>query len=943
MQDFNKTESAEKEILNFWEKNKIYEKSKKKNAKGKKFYFMDGPPYATGHIHMGTALNKILKDIAMRSKRLQGYNVFDRPGYDTHGVPIELQIEKEIGSKNKQDIEKYGIKKFVERCKNFATKYIDVMNNEFMNLGVWMDFKNPYLTLDNEYIEAIWHAFKEADKKNLLYLGKYPVHACTRCETAVAFNEIEYTKLKDISVFVKFPLENKDKTFLLIWTTTPWTLPGNAGIMVNPSIIYQEIELPNKEKWIIAKELVPKLMEMFKQEYKVKNEFLGKEMENWKYKNPLSGYLKLNLKNAYKVILSSRYVTIEEGTGLVHCAPGHGKEDYEVGKENNLDIICPVEINGILTEEAGKYSGKKARIVDAEIINDLEKDNYLAYKIEYEHDYPLCWRDKQPLLMLSLPQWFLRISEIHKKLLEHNEKTNWIPNYMKLRMKAWLEGIGDWPISRQRYWGTPLPIWYNEDGDRIIIGSIAELEKLSGEKKINLHKPEIDEIIINKNGKKFRRVPEVLDVWFDSGVSSWAALGFPNKKDLFKKFWPADLNIEGRDQFRGWWNSQLILSEITFGKKPYKNISVHGIILDLEKRKMSKSLGNAIKPEDVINKYGRDYLRYYLSKLSKGNDFSYDEKEFNDINKLIRVFLNINNFVNQIPVKVENNKLKIEDKWILSKFNSLVKEINESYDKFKFYDAVNKLEEFVLFNLSRKYIQMIRNRENEVYGILNEIRINLLKLFAPIIPFLTENIWQDLRKKKIVKEESIHLTSWPKVNNKLINKKLEKDFEVVFEIIEKGLSERDKIKIGLKWPLLKAIVKTNKKISSYLLDIIKNQLNVKNIEIKLKKQARENEVKLDTKITPELEAEGYAREISRKIQENRKKAGFVKNDKIKLVLKVDSLIKKLFEKQKNFIKNRVNAKEIVIYDANKDIKEKYIHEFNEEIKNKSIKIMFSKV
>lgn len=935
---------SEEEILKFWEKNKIYEKSKKKNAKGKKFYFMDGPPYATGHIHMGTALNKILKDIAMRSKRLEGYNVFDRLGYDTHGVPIELQIEKEIGSKNKQDIEKYGIKKFVDKCKNFATKFIYVMNNEFMNLGVWMDFKNPYLTLDNEYIEAIWYAFKEADKKNLLYLDKYSVHVCTRCETAVAFNEIEYAKLKDISVFVKFPLENKDKTFLLIWTTTPWTLPGNTGIMVNPNVIYQEIEISNGEKWIIAKDLVTKLMTMFEIRYTVKKEFLGKEMENWKYKNPISKYLKLNLKNAPKVVLSSRYVTIEEGTGLVHCAPGHGKEDYEVGKENNLDIICPVEINGILTEEAGKYAGKKARIVDTEIINDLEKDNYLVYKLEYEHDYPLCWRDKQPLLMLSLPQWFLKISGIHENLLKHNEKTNWIPDYMKLRMKAWLDGIGDWPVSRQRYWGTPLPIWYNEDGERIVIGSIAELEKLSGKKKINLHKPEIDEIIINKNGKVFKRVTEVLDVWFDSGVSSWAALGFPNKKNLFKKFWPADLNIEGRDQFRGWWNSQLILSEITFGKKPYKNISVHGIILDLGKRKMSKSLGNIISPNDIIEKNGRDYLRYYLAKLSRGEDFSYDEKEFKEIEKLIRIFLNINNFINQIPAKVWNNKLKIEDKWILSKFNSLVKEVQESYNKFKFYEAINKLEEFI-FDLSRKYIQIIRERENEVYIVLNEIRTGLLKLLAPIIPFTTESIWQDLRKKKIVKEESIHLTSWPKVNNKLINKKLEKDFELILDIIEKGLAERDKLSIGLKWPLARSFIKINvdKKINNNLLEIIKNQLNVKDIEIKLEKQAKETEIKFDTKITPELEAEGYAREISRKVQEARKKAGLVKNNKINLAINIEPELKELINSQKNFIKNRVNAKEIVIYNTDKDIEEKYLHEFNDEIKDKKIKIMFSKI
>ena len=381
----NKKES-ELEILSFWEKSKIYEKSKEKNKNGRKFYFMDGPPYATGHIHVGTALNKISKDIAMRIKRLQGFNVFDRPGYDTHGVPIEFQIEKEIGSKSKKDIEKYGVKNFVEKCKEYATKHIGVMNSEFTNLGVWMDWKNPYVTLEDYYIEAIWHTFKEADKKGLLYLGKYSVHVCPRCETAVAYNEIEYAKQDDTSVFVKFPLKNKAGTFLIIWTTTPWTLPANTGIMVHPTINYQEIELSNGERWIIAKDLAPKLMGILETSYNVREEYKGKEMEGWEYENPLAKNLKIKIKNGYRVVLSGRYVTIEDGTGLVHCAPGHGKEDFEVGIENGLDVICPVGIDGILKKEAGKYAGGKAREIDKEIISDLEKDKFLVYKHKYNHD-----------------------------------------------------------------------------------------------------------------------------------------------------------------------------------------------------------------------------------------------------------------------------------------------------------------------------------------------------------------------------------------------------------------------------------------------------------------------------------------------------------------------------------------------------------------------------
>jgi len=502
---------------------------------------MDGPPYASGHIHMGTALNKILKDIAMRSRRLQGYDVFDRPGYDTHGVPIEYQVEKEIGSTGKQDIEKYGVKKFVSKCKDYATKYIGVMNSEFTNLGVWMNWENPYLTLDDEYVEAIWGAFKKAEEKDLLYLGAYPVHICPRCATAVAYNEIEYGKQKDTSVFVKFPLNKKKNTSLIIWTTTPWTLPGNTGVMVHPEVTYQELEVAEGERWIIAKDLVPKVMTMFERGFTVKEEYKGKKMEGWTYTNPLSKNLKMKLKNAYRIILSSRYVTTEEGTGLVHTAPGHGKEDYEVGKEAGLPAPCPVGTDGVLTEEAGKYAGKKARIVDKEIMEDLEKDGALIYKLDFVHDYPFCWRDREPLLMVSIPQWFLKISKIQKKLLKENNKTNWVPKFMQLRMKAWLEGIGDWPVSRQRYWGSPLPIWVHEQsGERIVVGSIDELKKLSGAKSIDMHKPGIDSITIKKGSKIFKRVSEVLDVWFDSGVSSWAALESLKSKDKFKKFWPAD-------------------------------------------------------------------------------------------------------------------------------------------------------------------------------------------------------------------------------------------------------------------------------------------------------------------------------------------------------------------------------------------------------------------
>ncbi len=933
MHDFKK---IEEDIRKFWEKDKTYEKVKKKNSRGKKFYFMDGPPYATGHIHMGTALNKVLKDIAMRSQRLMGKDVFDRAGYDTHGLPIENKVEKKLDFKKKEDIEKYGVKKFIKECKNFATEFIGVMNDEFRNLGVWMDFDNPYLTLTNDYVESIWDTFKKADEKGLLYLGKYPVHACPHCETAVAYNEIEYTKQSDAAVYVKFKIKREKNKYLIIWTTTPWTLPSNAGVMVNPKFEYAQVEI-NGEEWIIARERVKSLMEKLNAKYKVKKEFKGKELEGIRYENPLAKHLKLSeLKNAYRVIMNERYVNLEDGTGLVHTAPGCGKEDFDAGQKAGLPIIAIVNIDGTFAEQGGKYYGKKARIVDEEIINDLKKDNAFVYKENYNHDYPICWRCKSPLLMISVPQWFFKISEIQKNILKSNEEVTWLPPYMKLRMKAWLEGISDWPISRNRYWGTPLPIWMcNKCDGKEVIGSIKELEKKSEKKILEVHKPEIDEVKIKcKCGGEMKRVSEVLDVWFDSGVSSWAALGYPKDEKLFKKFWPADLNIEGKDQFRGWWNSQLILSEIRFGKKPFNNIVVHGMVLDIGKIKMSKSLGNIISSHELIEKYGRDSLRYYFAKVSKGEDFAFNEKDFEEIQRMFRVLVNTDNFVNQL--EKGKNSLAIEDKWIISRFNSLIRELEKNYNEFKYPETVQQIEKFLIEDLSKTYIKIIRDRSEETHGLLNEIRKNLLIMLSPVIPYLTDHLYRNFSK------ESVHLSSWPKPNTKKINKKLEEEFASALSLIEKGLAERDKLQIGLKWPLQSIDITAGFDLKKELFDMIKSQLNVKEVHFNKTEKSDAVSIKFNTKITPELEAEGYARELSRQIQAERKKAGLVKREQIILEIKSDDL-RLLAHIPKKFVEERVNAKR-TSWSVKVDINgvRNYQHKAEFKIKDKSFQVFFNK-
>ncbi len=890
----------EEEIRKFWEKEKIAEKVRQKNAKHKKkFYFMDGPPYATGHIHMGTALNKILKDLAIRYWRMKGFHVYDRPGYDTHGVPIEHQIEKKHEFKSKQDIEKFGVKKFVSECKQFATQFIDTMNSEFNDLGVWMDWSNPYLTLSNEYIQAIWFAFKKAHEKGLLYLGDYSVWTCTRCETAVAFNEIEYQKQTDTSVYVKFPMQGQEKTFLIIWTTTPWTLPGNTGVMVHPDYEYDFVKMSNGEKWVIAKEKTQELMKAIEAGYSIEKTVKGKELEGLKYENPLLKNLKLGkLEKGYRVVLSARYVNVIDGTGLVHCAPGYGKEDREVGVKEGLPVICMVKMNGFFDERGGKYSGKKARIVDEEIISDLEAEKILVFKHPFTHDYPVCWRCKTPLLTLSHPQWFFKITDIQEKMIELNKKVKWSPNSMQARFQNWLESLSDWPVSRARYWGTPLPIWVcSSCKEKKVIGSIQELLKESGLKKIQeMHKPEIDEILIPcKCGKQMHRVPEVLDVWFDAGSSSWGALDFPENEKLFKEFWPAQLNIEGTDQFRGWWNAQMILSTICFDKSPFQNVMVHGMVLGMGKTKMSKSLGNIVQPTEVIQKFNRDYLRYFFTSNSKGEDIEFDWEAFKEINRFFNILWNTYNYVNlyldiDFNEKIDLKKLEVEDKWILSKLNSLIKECAEGFEEYNYAKIAYSIDKFVVEDLSRTFIKMIRDRVDSVeekkskslQKTLNQVLYSLLCVLAPITPHLSEYMYLHASKQN-KKIDSIHLHSFPEIEKKLLNNELEKEMELVKEIIQLTASMREEKKLKLKWVLKELIIQIEpSKIKSFLpstQELLARMSNVKKVLISssqpkgelVQKQLEGFTLYLRIDADEELKQEWELRELTRKIQDTRKK------------------------------------------------------------------------
>jgi len=945
MYEFKK---SEQEIAEYWKKKKIIENIRKRNKGKKKFYFLDGPPYTSGKIHLGTAWNQVLKDEILRYKRMKGFDVWDRGGYDMHGLPTENAVQKKLGIKEKTEIETFGVDKFVTECKNFSLEMLKQMNKEFERLAVTLDHEDPYMPITSEFIEGEWWLIKKAYEKGRLYQGKKVVTWCQNCETALAKHELEYENVTEDSIFVKFKVEGKKNEYLIIWTTTPWTIAYNLGVMANPELDYVKAKV-GKEIWILAKGLAALVIQNFT-DYKLEiiEEFKGEELKGLKYEHPFYKELKnvydeikKESKNAFSVVLSEEYVNLSAGTGLVHMAPGCGPEDYEIGCKEGIPPFNSLTEKGDYSTSMGEFSGLNAKRDNKKFIEALEKRGNLIATTKVEHDYAHCWRCKKPVIFRATDQWFFKIEDLIPKMLEQSEKIKYIPEGIKERYQSWMRNLKDNSVTRQRYWGTPFPVWTcNSCENKIVIGSIKELEKLAGKVPKDLHRPWIDELKIKcKCGKQMKRIPDIIDVWVDSGTASWNCLKYPKTEENFKKYWPADLVLEATEQTRLWFYMLQLASNIAMDENCFKAMYTHGMIRDYQGTKMSKSLGNIISPEEALEKYGVDATRLYTITNKAGEDMNFSWEEVKIKYRNLNVLLNIANYLlgsyQKIPQKIPK-EIGVEDKWILSRLNSTIKECTEILDNYKLDEAPILVEKLFL-DFSRIYIKYTRDRAEDplLYKIIYDTLMDILKMISITCPYIAEDLYLKIKEKFKLKEESIHTYEWPKYDDKLINKKLEENFEIVSAIIEKGLAERDKEKIGLKWPLAKATISLSKKLTKEFEEIIKIQLNVKKIE--WKKSENENcEVKLDTKSTPELESEGYARELSRQVQAFRKELGLEKKDIIKLQIISDQEFVEILSKQKRFLQERTNARDIVIVTT---VKEKFKKKINFKIKDKRGEIL----
>ncbi|MEM5798321.1 MAG: isoleucine--tRNA ligase [Candidatus Aenigmatarchaeota archaeon] len=955
---FYDAKKIESEILNYWEKEKIPQRIVK-FKKGKKFYLLDGPPYVNHIPHVGHVKTTTFKDVWGKFKAMQGFSVWWQPGFDCSGLPIENAVEKKLGITTKKDIERIGISRFIAECKKLAETNRPLWMALYKKLGAWRGWLEPYMTYKNYYIESGWWTIKRIYEKGLFVEGEKPGYWCPKCQTVLAGYEVSdsYQNLKDPSIYIKFKLKERDM-HLLVWTTTPWTLPANVAIAVRPDEKYAVVDVRG-EKLIVAKKRVS-VFEELGLDYNIIDEFYGKELEGLKYEPVLDVPLQRELTkedSAHQVIASipiikkrvaskvamkgaaeeeefGHLVDMETGTGLVHIAPGHGDVDNRAGKHYGLPEPSPVDEEGKLTSEAGKFAGIFVKDADKEIIAELERTGKLFYAGFIIHSYPLCWRCKTPLIYRKSHQWFLKIDTLKDIMMKEAENVRWLPEFARERFLNTLADAPDWAITRQRYWGIPLPIWKCQKCQRrMAIGSVAELKKMSVKPltdDVDLHKDSVDKIKLKCDcGGVMSRYPYIMDVWFDSGIAPWASLGYPFKnKQLFKALWPVDLIDESQDQIRGWFYTLFFCAFATFGESPYKTVCLNGWTLDEKGEKMSKSLGNVVWAEDAWARLGADMLRlYYCYDVPPWNTQKFNLKSAEELKRFFNILLNCCDFIKLYAKRQEAKVSALEDKWIISRINTIIADTTSALEDFRFHHAARGLVEFVIEDLSRCYIKLIRSRlaqkDSSAAYCLYYVMERLLKLLSPFVPFVAEKIWLELFKEKGM---SVHMQGWPVADKKAIDTGLEKDIAVVRQFVEAVNAARQVEGIKLRWTLKDVWIEPkDKKIEDVVIrgaEIAKILSNFQTLRIYKKSGIPEERPEKwhDSELgriaigRPDMD-EAFFRELVRCIQEMRKSAGLNFSQKIALYL--DPEIKGYLKQREEELKKAVNAKEIRFKKAEK--------------------------
>ncbi|MCX8202856.1 MAG: isoleucine--tRNA ligase [Nitrososphaeria archaeon] len=829
---------VEEEVARFWREHDVVRKFLELNKGGPVFSFLEGPPTVNGYMHVGHARGRVCKDVVLRFKAMQGFYVWKRAGWDCQGLPTEIEVEKALGIRSKKDIEAIGMERFVEEANRLVDHYIGHWRADSERLGLWLDYDTAYETRNERYMEHIWYLLKKAHEEGDLVVSYKVVPFCPRCETPLSSHEVSqgYEEVEDFSLYVLFPIESKPGTYAVIWTTTPWTLLANEAIAVNGDEVYVEVST-DRGKLIVAEKLLERVRSDARlRTAEVVRRFPGSELEGLKYVHPFAEEVRVHGQHKHPAhsILTAEFVSMEEGTGLVHIAPGHGPEDFELGKRHGLPVFCPIATNGAFTDEVGPFSGRDHRESADDIIQLLSRKGLLLHRGTVVHNYPHCWRCGTPLVYLASRQWFLRVDRIKRLMLEENSRVRWVPAWAgSARFREWLENAEDWCISRTKVWGTPLNVWTCEScGSRRVVGSKAEIERDATEvpRPLRLHRPWIDAVVFRceRCGGMMRREPFVLDTWLDSGVAHFASVDYLSNPSLFNRLFPYDFITEAIDQTRGWFYTLLFTSALIFGRSPFKSVLTQSHVLDKEGKKMSKSRGNVIWARESFERFGVDTLRLYLLVKSQvWETMNFDPDEVRQVQANLNVLWNVVSFAKTYfdldrydPERegydAYERFAEPEDKWIVSRVNSLIRSVTSSIERYELTDAARALLRFATDELSRRYIRAVRRRFWEEtrspkkiasYAATYYVLVRYLTMLSAFAPYIAEYLYQRLRTKSM--PESVSLTKWPRVEPEKIDQELEDAMEVVDDVITASLSARQKAGYKLRWPVSRVVVSPN--------------------------------------------------------------------------------------------------------------------------------------